>query len=69
VGGQARAARLYGRSGARPGDEVALDDGLWATTVYPLGALEEWAGRVVGSRRLVHTMARSNAFGAFLGAR
>jgi anion-transporting ArsA/GET3 family ATPase len=68
VGGQARAARLYGRIGAAPGEEVALDDGLWGTTVDPLGALEEWAGRVVGSRRLVHAMARSNAFAAFLGA-
>jgi anion-transporting ArsA/GET3 family ATPase len=68
VGGQARAARLYGRGAVPPGEEVALADGLWATTVDPLAALEEWAGRVVGSRRLVHAMARSNAFGAFLGA-
>jgi anion-transporting ArsA/GET3 family ATPase len=68
VGGQARAARLYGRFGAQPGEEVALDDGLWATTVDPLGALEEWAARVVGSRRLVHAMARSNAFAAFVEA-
>jgi anion-transporting ArsA/GET3 family ATPase len=68
VGGQARAARLYGRPDAVAGEEVALEDRLWATTIDPLGALEEWAGRVVGSSRLGHAMARSNAFGAFLGA-
>jgi anion-transporting ArsA/GET3 family ATPase len=68
LAGQARAARLHGRSAGVPGEEIALGDGLWATTIDPLRALEEWAARQIGSRRLVHAMARSHAFAAFLGA-
>ena len=47
VAGQARAARLYGAEALRPGRELELEleDGLWATTIDPVVALEEWAGR------------------------
>jgi hypothetical protein len=68
VSGQARAARMHRLAGTPPGAEVELGEGLWATTIDPLPAFEEWAARVIGSRRLVHAMARSNAFSAFLGA-
>jgi hypothetical protein len=67
VAGQTRAARLYGAASA-PGRELAVAPGLWATTVDPHRALEEWAGRVVGSRRLVGVLGRSNAFAAFVAA-
>src|SRR5688572_19759641 len=61
VSGQARAASVFGApDGAVPGQETPLSGGLWATTVDPLHALEEWATRVVGSRRLVGVLARSN---------
>ena len=69
VGGQASAASLFDVSDADlPGRETPLDRGVWVTTVDPLRALEEWATRVVGSRRLVGVLARSNAFAAFVHA-
>jgi anion-transporting ArsA/GET3 family ATPase len=68
VSGQARAARLLRATAGAPGAEVGLRDGLWATTVDPLAALEEWAGTVIGSRRVARTLAGSSAFGAFLAA-
>jgi anion-transporting ArsA/GET3 family ATPase len=66
--GQQRAARLFGRPGMPAGEEVALADRLWATSIDPLRALEEWAGRQIGSQRLVGVLSRSNAFAAFVGA-
>jgi anion-transporting ArsA/GET3 family ATPase len=68
VAGQARAARLYGAEPREPGREVQLEDGLWATTIDPVVALEEWAGRQIGSRRLVGLLTHSNAFAAFVNA-
>src|SRR5215210_8954728 len=68
VSGQARAPGVFGASAAAPGRETPLAGGLWVTTVDPLRALEEWASRVVGSRRLVGVLARSNAFSAFMHA-
>jgi anion-transporting ArsA/GET3 family ATPase len=68
VAGQARAARLYGADAPRPGRELALEDGLWTTTIDPVVALEEWAGRQIGSRRLVGLLTHSNAFAAFVNA-
>jgi anion-transporting ArsA/GET3 family ATPase len=69
VAGQARAASMFGISDADvPGRETPVDRDLWVTTVDPLHALEEWATRVVGSRRLVGVLARSNAFSAFVHA-
>jgi anion-transporting ArsA/GET3 family ATPase len=68
VGGQARAAGLYGVDAPAPGREVQLEDGLWSTTIDPVMALEEWAGRQIGSRRLVGLLAHSNAFAAFVNA-
>jgi anion-transporting ArsA/GET3 family ATPase len=68
VAGQARAARVYGTVAPRPGREVELEDGLWASTIDPVVALEEWAGRQIGSRRLVGLLTHSNAFAAFVNA-
>ena len=68
VAGQARAAGLYGAEAPRPGRELELEDGLWATTIDPVLALEEWAGRQIGSRRLVGLLTHSNAFAAFVNA-
>jgi anion-transporting ArsA/GET3 family ATPase len=68
VAGQARAAGLYGIDAPRPGREVQLDEGLWSTTIDPVVALEEWAGRQIGSRRLVGLLTHSNAFAAFVNA-
>jgi anion-transporting ArsA/GET3 family ATPase len=68
VAGQARAPRLYGAEARRPGRELQLEDGLWTTTIDPVVALEEWAGRQIGSRRLVGLLTHSNAFAAFVNA-
>jgi anion-transporting ArsA/GET3 family ATPase len=68
VAGQARAASLYGVEAPRPGRELQLEDGLWSTTIDPVMALEEWAGRQIGSRRLVGLLTHSNAFAAFVNA-
>lgn len=68
VAGQARAPRLYGVDAPRRGREVQLEDGLWSTTIDPVVALEEWAGRQIGSRRLVGLLTHSNAFAAFVNA-
>jgi anion-transporting ArsA/GET3 family ATPase len=68
VAGQARAARLYGAEAPRPGREVRLEDSLWAITIDPVVALEEWAARQIGSRRLVGVLTHSNAFAAFVNA-
>jgi anion-transporting ArsA/GET3 family ATPase len=69
VAGQARAASTFDISDADvPGRETPVERDLWVTTVDPLRALEEWATRVVGSRRLVGVLARSNAFSAFVHA-
>jgi anion-transporting ArsA/GET3 family ATPase len=68
VAGQARAAALYGVDAPRPGREVRLEEGLWSTTIDPVVALEEWAGRQIGSRRLVGLLTHSNAFAAFVNA-
>jgi anion-transporting ArsA/GET3 family ATPase len=68
LAGQSRATRLYGLDAVRPGHEARLEDGLWATTIEPVGALEEWAARQTGSRRLVAPLARSGSFAAFVNA-
>ena len=47
---------------------MQLEDRLWSTTIDPVLALEEWAGRQIGSRRLVGLLTRSNAFAAFVDA-
>ena len=51
LAGQRRAASLHGRPHPPAGEEVELAPGLWATTIDPQRALEEWAARQVGSRR------------------
>src|ERR687887_2439527 len=68
LAGQARAARLFGRDARAAGHEVQLDDRLWTTTIDPVLALEEWAARQIGSRRLVGLLTHSNAFAAFVNA-
>jgi anion-transporting ArsA/GET3 family ATPase len=68
LAGQSRAAGLYGLGTGKQGNERELEDGLWATTIDPVVALEEWAGRQIGSRRLVGLLTHSNAFAAFVNA-
>jgi anion-transporting ArsA/GET3 family ATPase len=68
LSGQSRAVRLYGLDAVRPGRETRLEHGLWATTIDPVLALEEWAGRQIGSRRLIGLLTHSGSFAAFVNA-
>jgi anion-transporting ArsA/GET3 family ATPase len=68
VSGQARIPAMLGVEAGRPGDEVRVRDGLWATTIDPRRALEEWLARVLGSKQLTQLLARSNFFSAFVAA-
>ncbi|MDP9344567.1 MAG: AAA family ATPase, partial [Actinomycetota bacterium] len=68
VADQRRATTLYGLRTASPGDEIGLEERLWATTIDPVRALEEWAAKQIGSRRLVSVLTRSDAFAAFVHA-
>jgi len=68
VADQRRATTLYGIRTARAGDELELEERLWATTIDPVRALEEWAAKQIGSRRLVGVLTRSDAFSAFVHA-
>jgi anion-transporting ArsA/GET3 family ATPase len=68
LAGQARAPRLYGLDPVRAGREVPLEERLWATTIDPVLALEEWAARQIGSRRLVGLLTRSRTLAAFVDA-
>ena len=68
LAGQARAPRLYGLGTVRAGREVPLEERLWATTIDPVLALEEWAVRQIGSRRLAGLLTRSRTLAAFVDA-
>src|SRR3712207_246788 len=68
VAGQSRIPVLLGAKPGAPGEEVQVDERLWATTIDPRQALEEWLSRVLGSRQLTHLLARSNFFSAFVSA-
>jgi anion-transporting ArsA/GET3 family ATPase len=68
LAGQARAPRLYGLDTVRAGREMPLEERLWATTIDPVLALEEWAARQIGSRRLVGLLTRSRTLAAFVDA-
>jgi anion-transporting ArsA/GET3 family ATPase len=68
TGGQRRAAALLGRRSTALGTEVQIAERLWTISIDPRRALEEWAARQIGSRRLVGVLSRSNAFGAFVNA-
>jgi anion-transporting ArsA/GET3 family ATPase len=67
VAEQDRMSRAFTREGVRPEAESQLAENLWATTIEPQRALEEWLGRQVGGG-LVKTLTRSSAFQYFVAA-
>jgi len=67
VAEQDRVSRAFIREGVRPEVESELAENLWATTIDPQLALEEWLGRQVGGG-LVKTLTRSSAFQYFVAA-
>jgi anion-transporting ArsA/GET3 family ATPase len=67
VAEQDRVSRALGREGVVAETEVELAENLWAITIDPQRALEEWLARQVGGLGL-RVLARSSAFGYFVAA-
>jgi anion-transporting ArsA/GET3 family ATPase len=67
VAEQDRVSRAFRRQGVVPETEVMLADNLWAITIDPQRALEEWLARQVGGTGL-RVLARSSAFHYFVAA-
>ena len=67
VADQDRVSRAFRREGVVPETEVRLADNLWAITIDPTRALEEWLGKQVGGVGL-KVLARSSAFHYFVAA-
>src|SRR5215216_5688285 len=67
VADQDRVSRAFRREGVVPETEVQLADNLWAITIDPQRALEEWLGNQVGGLGL-RVLARSSAFQYFVAA-
>jgi len=77
VGAQRRLPALFGRGSGEPrfgeaagagGDEIRLDERLWATSVDPNRALREWLAAQLPSRSLADLLTRSNLFAYFAAA-
>jgi anion-transporting ArsA/GET3 family ATPase len=67
VAEQDRVSRAFKREGVVAETEVELAENLWAITIDPQRALEEWLARQVGGVGL-RVLARSSAFGYFVAA-
>jgi anion-transporting ArsA/GET3 family ATPase len=67
VAEQDRMSRAFARQGVRAEQEVELADGLWAITIDPQAALEEWLGKQVGGAAL-KVLGHSQAFQYFVAA-
>jgi anion-transporting ArsA/GET3 family ATPase len=67
VADQDRVSRAFRREGVVPETEVQLADNLWAITIDPQRALEEWLGNQIGGVGL-RVLARSSAFQYFVAA-
>ena len=68
VGGASRIPRLLGGEPGAPGDEHRVGERLWTQTIEPYKVMEEWIGRMLGSRSLTSILTRSNFFRAFADA-
>jgi anion-transporting ArsA/GET3 family ATPase len=67
VAEQDRMSRVFARHGVRPEQEVQLADDLWAITIDPQQALEEWLAKQVGGAAL-RMLGHSHAFQYFVAA-
>jgi anion-transporting ArsA/GET3 family ATPase len=67
VAEQDRVSRAFRREGVVPETEVMLADNLWAITIDPQRAMEEWLGHQVGGAGL-RILGRSSAFQYFVAA-
>ncbi len=67
VAEQDRMSRAFARHGVRPEQEVKLADDLWAITIDPRKALEEWLGKQLGGAP-TRLLGHSHAFQYFVAA-
>src|SRR5690606_33103212 len=68
LAGQARIAPLLGAPAGAPHAEQHVADGLWAMRIQSWRVLEEWVGRMLGSKALTALLTRSNFFRTFAEA-
>jgi anion-transporting ArsA/GET3 family ATPase len=68
VAEQDRMSRAFARQGVRPEQEVELAPDLWAITVDPTKALEEWLGKQLGGGPTGRILGHSHAFQYFVAA-
>ena len=68
VAEQDRVSRALGREGVGPEVEAQLADDLWAITIDPQRALEEWLSKQLGGGAAFRALARSHAFQYFVAA-
>jgi anion-transporting ArsA/GET3 family ATPase len=68
VAEQDRMSRAFARHGVRPEQEVELSDGLFAITIDPQRALEEWLARQLGGGATGRLLGHSHAFQYFVAA-
>src|SRR3712207_1353731 len=62
VAEQDRVSRAFAREGVRPEQEVQLADNLWAITIDPSAALQEWLARQLGGGPALRIVTGSAAF-------
>src|SRR3954454_19569381 len=68
VAEQDRMSRAFARHGVRAEQEVELARDLWAITIDPQKALEEWLGRQLGGGAAGRILGHSHAFQYFVAA-
>jgi anion-transporting ArsA/GET3 family ATPase len=68
VAEQDRMSRAFARQGVRPEQEVELSADLWAITIDPQQALEEWLSRQLGGGPAGRLLGHSHAFQYFVAA-
>ena len=74
VGAQRRLPALFARESGDPrsvpanGEEVALDERLWATSIDPNRSLREWLAAQLPSKSLAELLTRSQVFQYFAAA-
>ncbi len=67
VAEQTRLGRLLGREDVGPGTETEVADDVYATSIDPQAALEEWLATQIGGT-LVRVLSQSRAFSYFVAA-
>src|SRR3954451_16203600 len=68
VAEQDRMSRAFARYGVRAEQEVELAEDLWAITIDPQKALEEWLGKQLGGGAAGRILGHSHAFQYFVAA-